>query len=102
MASRKTALVTGTSQGGIGDALAQELHSKGFRVFAAARDLTKVQHLADMGLDVVLLDVVDSASIDAAVAEVKKATGGRLDMLINNSGISESNKLAICCMPSMC
>lgn len=95
MAIPKTALVTGTSKGGIGDAIAQELHKRGFRVFATARNLTKVQHLANLGLDVVQLDVVDSASIDAAVAHVQEATGGKLDMLVNNSGVSKSTKCTI-------
>lgn len=89
MASPKTALVTGTSEGGIGDAIAQDLHRRGFRVFAAARNLSKVQHLANLGLDVVQMDVADSAAIEAAVAHVQEATGGKLDMLVNNAGVSK-------------
>ncbi|KAL6353446.1 hypothetical protein LRP88_13938 [Fusarium phalaenopsidis] len=87
MSSQKTALVTGTSKGGIGDYLARELHSRGFRVFATARSPTKVEHLKEMGLDIVLLEVTDSDSIKKAVEKVTEATGGKLDILVNNSGV---------------
>lgn len=90
MSARKTALVTGTSKGGIGDYLARELHSRGFRVFATARTPSKVQHLKDMGLDIILLEVTDSESIKKAAAEVSAITGGTLDILINNSGIGKN------------
>ncbi|KAJ2805802.1 hypothetical protein H4S07_003936 [Coemansia furcata] len=33
------------------------------------------------------LDVTDDTSVDAAVAHVLAATGGRIDMLVNNAGI---------------
>lgn len=87
MTSQKTALVTGTSKGGLGDHLAQELHRRGFRVFATARTPSKVQHLKDMGLDIVLVDVTDPKSIKKAAAEVNALAEGKLDILINNSGI---------------
>ncbi|KAL2691558.1 hypothetical protein Neosp_001947 [[Neocosmospora] mangrovei] len=87
MSSQKTALVTGTSKGGIGDYLAQELHSRGFRVFATARSPAKVEHLKEMGLKIVLLEVTDSDSIKKAVEQVTEATGGKLDILVNNSGV---------------
>ncbi|KAF4458929.1 short-chain dehydrogenase reductase [Fusarium albosuccineum] len=87
MSSQQTALVTGTSKGGIGDYLAQDLHKRGFRVFATARSPAKVQHLKEMGLHIVLLEVTDSESIGKAAEEVNGLTGGRLDILINNSGV---------------
>jgi NADP-dependent 3-hydroxy acid dehydrogenase YdfG len=83
---QKTVLITGCSEGGIGDALAQEFHRKGLRVFATARNPSKVEHLQKLGLDILSLDVVDEASIKTAVESVKKATGGNLDFLVNNSG----------------
>jgi NAD(P)-dependent dehydrogenase (short-subunit alcohol dehydrogenase family) len=85
--SRKTALVTGTSKGGIGDYLARELHSHGVRVFATARTASKVEHLKELGIDVVIMDVQNTESIKEAASEVKRLTGGSLDILINNSGI---------------
>ncbi|KAH8690178.1 putative short-chain dehydrogenase/reductase [Talaromyces proteolyticus] len=83
---QKTVLITGCSEGGIGDALAKAFHKKGLRVFASARNLTKVQHLKTMGLDIIQLDVTDEESIKQAVETVKGATGGTLDFLVNNSG----------------
>lgn len=93
MTSQKTALVTGTSKGGLGDHLAQELHRRGFRVFATARTPSKVQHLKDMGLDIVLVDVTDPESIKKAAAEVNALAEGKLDILINNSGIGDKAAL---------
>jgi 1-acylglycerone phosphate reductase len=83
---QKTVLITGCSEGGIGDALAKSFHKKGFRVFASARNTAKVLHLKDMGLDIIQLDVTDEESIKQAASIVKAATGGYLDFLVNNSG----------------
>lgn len=82
----KTVPITGASEGGIGDALAKEFHRRGLRVFATARNLAKVQHLKDIGLEALPLDVVDDESIRKAVESVTALTGGTLDILINNSG----------------
>ncbi|KAJ5112740.1 hypothetical protein N7532_000785 [Penicillium argentinense] len=90
---QKTVLITGCSEGGIGDALAKTFHKKGFRVFASARNTAKVQHLRDMGLDIVRLDVTEEESIKQAVLTVKAATGGYLDFLVNNSGAGYSMPL---------
>jgi 1-acylglycerone phosphate reductase len=83
---QKTVLITGCSKGGIGDALAQEFQRKGLRVFASARNLSKIEHLKALGFDILPLDVVDDPSIKAAVETITKATGGTLDYLVNNSG----------------
>lgn len=83
---QKTVLITGSSEGGIGDALAKEFHRKGLRVFATARNLAKVEHLKNMGIEVLKLDVVDDVSIKEAVEDVKSRTNGTLDILVNNSG----------------
>lgn len=91
--AQKTVFVTGCSEGGIGDALARTFHKKGMRVFASARNLTKVQHLEDMGLDIVRLDVADEESFRQAVETVKAATGGSLDFLVNNSGLGSLKSL---------
>lgn len=82
----RTVLITGCSEGGIGDALAKEFHKKGLRVFATARNLAKVEHLKKLGLDILPLDVVDGVSIKHAVESVQALTGGKLDFLVNNSG----------------
>lgn len=84
---RKTVLITGCSAGGIGSALAEAFHARGLRVFASARDLSKLAHLQEAGMEILKLDVEDQASIEAAVKEITTATGGVLDILVNNSGI---------------
>lgn len=83
---KRSVFITGCSEGGIGFALAQELHRRGLRVFATARDLAKVEHLREAGLEIIQVDVVDQASIRAAAETVSKLTGGTLDILVNNAG----------------
>jgi 1-acylglycerone phosphate reductase len=92
----KTVLITGCSKGGIGDALVQEFHSRGLRVFATARDLKKLEHLHALGVDLVQLDVSDPESIVKAVEVVKLATGGTLDFLVNNSGSGKLSTVDSC------
>ena len=85
----KVALITGCSKGGIGDAISQAFVNEGVQVFATARDMEKVTHLKKMGCEVLLLDVMSTASIENAVNTVKKQTG-RLDFLVNNAGRGKS------------
>ncbi|KAM5356667.1 hypothetical protein ACJ41O_003313 [Fusarium nematophilum] len=83
----KTALVTGCSKGGIGDALAKEFRSRGLTVFATARNVSKVAELKDLGIETLEMDVSSTASIAAAVDAVRKTAGDRLDILVNNAGV---------------
>ena len=86
--SRKSVLITGCSAGGIGDALAQVFHEKGYHVFATARKPSKIAPTLSSAADVTILtlDVLSSESIAAAVQSVSRETGGKLDVLVNNSG----------------
>lgn len=84
--TRQSVLITGCSQGGIGSALVLEFQSRGLHVFATARDLSKMKHLANVpNVTLIRLDVTDQTSIDAAAAQVCAAVP-KLDYLINNSG----------------
>ncbi|SPN99134.1 related to 1-Acyl dihydroxyacetone phosphate reductase and related dehydrogenases [Cephalotrichum gorgonifer] len=85
---RKTVLITGCTAGGIGGALAETFHEKGYYVFATLRDPSKVPSAlsGSASATVLKLDVLSSESIAAAVEDVKRETGGKLDILINNSG----------------
>lgn len=87
--AQKTVLITGCSKGGIGDALARSFHGKGFKVFASARNLSKISHLKAIGVSVLVLDIVDPASVSNAVEVIKAATGGTLDVLVNNAGVGK-------------
>ncbi|KAK8017683.1 hypothetical protein PG993_014009 [Apiospora rasikravindrae] len=87
MISKKTVLITGCSDGGIGSALAQLFHQRGYHVFATARDTTKMSALKELSdLTQLTLDVVKSSDIQAAVEQVSQRTGGKLDCLVNNAG----------------
>jgi len=80
-------LITGCSPGGMGAALATTFHKAGHRVFATARNPSKLQQLADQGIETVALDVTSPSSIQSALSEVSSALSGKrgLNMLINNA-----------------
>jgi len=81
----KTVLVTGAPSG-IGSAIAQLFHRRGFMVYGTSRS-------ADPGSNtefpMLQLDVNSNASAQACVNEVL-ARAGRLDILVNNAGFALS------------
>lgn len=85
----QSVLVTGASSG-IGEETAVYLAHKGFRVFAAARRIEKLQELTAVGsgrITPLKMDVTDRASIDSALATIAD-TGAPLYGLVNNAGAS--------------
>jgi len=86
--NRGSILITGCSSG-IGLGVAQGLAARGYRVFATARKDTDVQRLTGLGLESLRLDLTDSASIRAALAEILRRTGGTLDALFNNGAYGQ-------------
>ncbi|WP_322034545.1 SDR family NAD(P)-dependent oxidoreductase [Burkholderia sp. BCC1970] len=93
MHCKPVALVTGANKG-IGLQIAKDLASKGFKVLVGARNL-------DLGViaarsvapdaQAIQLDVTDQMSISAAAKQIDE-TLGRLDVLVNNAGISNPAK----------
>ncbi len=81
-------LVTGCSSG-IGRHVVDGLRGRGYRVFATARKPESVAALAAAGHEALQLDVTDSDSIAAAVAEVLERCQGRLYALFNNAGYGQ-------------
>lgn len=81
----KTVLITGTSSG-IGKETVKYFHSKGWNAIATMRAPEKEEELTQLdNVLVTRLDVTDSASIEAAVAEgIEKF--GLIDVLVNNAG----------------
>lgn len=79
--SGKTALVLGASRG-LGAAIAKGLAAEGVKVFAAARNVDKIE--ASSTMVPVAVDLSDKASV-ARLIETIKAEGG-VDILVNNSG----------------
>jgi len=84
--TRKTVLITGCNPGGIGNSLAREFHAHNLRVLATARQRDKISDLASLGIETFSLEVTDESSIVNLLDEVRSATNGRLDYLVNNAG----------------
>jgi NAD(P)-dependent dehydrogenase (short-subunit alcohol dehydrogenase family) len=87
MHTQRSILITGCSSG-IGYDVAHGLKRAGWRVFAACRQKKDVDRLAQEGLETVLLDYADSATIDATLEKVLAKTGGKLDALYNNGAFA--------------
>lgn len=91
MQENRVALVTGASQG-IGFQIAKELAAKGLTVLVGSRDFFRSQQAAKaIGEKAhgIQIDVTDQASI-ADAAERIRTEFGRLDVLMNNAGISRA------------
>jgi len=83
MVDQKTILITGCSSG-IGYDAAHGLKRKGWRVFATCRKPADCARLEEEGLESFPLDYESPDSIEAAVAETLKRTGGTLNAVFNN------------------
>ncbi|HBF32150.1 SDR family oxidoreductase [Rhizobium sp.] len=89
MAPTKSIIVTGCSSG-IGAYCARALKAEGWRVFATVRKPEDLKGLEDDGLEALLMDYCDEASIAALVQEVLARTGGKLDALFNNGAYGQA------------
>ncbi len=78
---RKVVLVTGGTSG-IGRAIADYLHEKGYTVYGAAR---KPEAAKDARFKVVRLDVDSDESVAECVSRIVAAEGG-IDVLVNGAG----------------
>ena len=82
-AKASVALVTGATRG-IGKEIARQLGAAGWSVLVGARDSVRgAKAVAEVGGQLLLLDVTDPLSVAAAAGSVPK-----LDVLINNAGIA--------------
>ena len=78
----RVVLITGASSG-IGQACAQHLHQRSYRVFGTSR-----QARPDNGsFTMIPMDVDDDASVQHAIDQIIQQTG-RLDVVVNNAGIT--------------
>jgi 3-oxoacyl-[acyl-carrier protein] reductase len=90
--SGMTALVTGAS-GGIGSAIAHALAAQGARLAVSGSNEEKLEAFrSDLGGDHVALtaNLSDAASVDGLVPRAVEALG-KLDILINNAGVTRDN-----------
>ena len=70
--SVQTVLITGCSAGDIGCALVEAFQKRGMHVFAIARDLSKMSHLATLSeVTLLKLNPTSAPSVQAAVEDVK-------------------------------
>ena len=94
-------VVTGANSG-IGRATAIHLAGQGHVVYGTVRNRDKAGKLlamaADAGAEVNLveLDVADDESVKAGFAEILAATGGVVDVLVNNAGIGGNATVEEC------
>ena len=88
----KAALVTGAT-GGIGGAIARAFHKQGATVAVSGRQKDKLEKLAaELGNRAYVLpcDLADKAAVARLVDETI-AKLGRLDVLVNNAGLTKDN-----------
>ena len=89
----KVALVTGANTG-VGFQIAKALAENNYTVYVGARNLEKGKNAAtELGENAIAieLDVTKQETINAAAKEVQEKHG-KLDLLVNNAGISHAGK----------
>lgn len=69
----------------MGKAIAKRLIKDGFHVYVAARNIERMNDLADLGARPIRLDVSRENEIEAAVDTILSEVGG-VDVLVNNAG----------------
>lgn len=79
--AKRSVLITGCSDGGMGAALAVAFHNAGLNVYATTRNPDKMKHLASLGIKTLTLDVQSDTSTADCVKQVPA-----LDILVNNAG----------------
>lgn len=85
--AQRSIVITGCSSG-IGLDAARTLHARGWQVFATCRKPADVERLRAEGLNSLLLDYTDTPGMQAALTDVLRQTGGRLDALFNNGAFA--------------
>jgi 3-oxoacyl-[acyl-carrier protein] reductase len=95
MNEKRVAIVTGGSRG-IGAAIVRRLAKDGLHVVAVARNMDKLQGVCDEirgqelsgSAEPVVCDIADSNALSSAIERVADQHG-RLDVLVNNAGITK-------------
>ncbi|KAL0578487.1 NADPH-dependent 1-acyl dihydroxyacetone phosphate reductase, partial [Marasmius crinis-equi] len=84
-------LVTGCSAGGIGYYLCEEFARRGCKVYATARNVSKLSGLSP-NIHQLQLDVTSDSSISSAVQTILQ-NDGCIDILVNNAGVMAAGAL---------
>lgn len=90
----KIAIVTGGTRG-IGAAISQALHEKGFKVAAnyGGNDERAKAFSEKTGIAAYKFDVSDYAACEAGIKRIQEELGGGIDILVNNAGITRDGTL---------
>lgn len=88
MNPQRSIIITGCSSG-IGAFCARALKADGWRVFATVRRPEDVAGLEADGIETLIMDYTDEASIEALVDTVRQRTDGRIDALFNNGAYGQ-------------
>lgn len=91
--NQSVALITGANQG-VGFQIAKALATNGYLVYVGSRNLKNGEKAAaEIGpnASAIQLDVTQQSTINAAIERIEKESG-RLDLLVNNAGISHAGK----------
>lgn len=90
----RTAIVTGGTRG-IGAAIAESLHNKGYRVAAnyAGNEQRARQFSTRTGIPVFQFDVADFEQCKRGVDHIMAELGGHVEVLVNNAGITRDGTL---------
>src|ERR1051325_2001689 len=97
MTEKRVAIVTGGSRG-IGAAIVRRLAKDGFHVVAVARNSEKLNELVRQiegergSAEAVVCDIADSKGLAEAIEKMAEKHG-RLDVLVNNAGITKDGLL---------
>jgi 3-oxoacyl-[acyl-carrier protein] reductase len=81
----KAVAVSGVGHG-FGRCIAETFMQLGARVFGCDLSAAELAETAKAGVDTEVLDLTDRAAAVAWIAQIEQATGGAIDVLVNNAG----------------
>ena len=87
----KVVLITGAT-GGIGGAIAHQMKSAGANVVVTGRNVEKLNSEFDDGFIKIACDLSDDGAVEKLIDDTVEKTG-RIDVLINNAGITSDTLL---------
>ena len=89
---KKNIIVTGAS-GGIGNSIVKKLNEAGANILATGTRIEKLEELKKNydGIKILKFDISQSDKIEEFIENATNELGGRLDIIVNNAGITQDN-----------